>query len=395
MKRILLIVGFLCFTFQIVFSQEEISEIDSLSNKASEYLENYRFDKALDIYSDLYLKDSLNLSLLAKIGSCNYKLGRYSKAKKAYSALVDKDSLNTSALNQLGVIYNKEQNYNKALDSYVRLVNIDSTNSYYYRMLGSMHYKCNNILGAIASYETCLSYNKENLSVVADLSGIYTQLKDYERADTMLSVGLEQDSCNLRLLRSKARLKFATKKYDELLKVAEKIVYLRQDTNLYMVNLMGIANFRLKNYAESIEFMEKMIDAGQDTDMIHYYLGIAYRNEKKIDSSIEHFEKAIELGESKYMATFYTNLGISKEEKGTYMESIKAFQTAYKKSESKVLLYHLARNYDLYYKDKNTALTYYESYISSNDSVNVTLNGYSKHRISQLKEIMHFQTDSL
>lgn len=78
-----------------------------------------------------------------------------------------------------------------------------------------------------------------------------------------------------------------------------------------------------------------------------------------------------------------------------YAEAIKAYQTAYKSSKENILLYHLARNYDLYYKDKKTAVEYYEKYLLTQDSDNVSFMNYSEHRISELKEYIHFDIDTL
>jgi tetratricopeptide (TPR) repeat protein len=85
-------------------------------------------------------------------------------------------------------------------------------------------------------------------------------------------------------------------------------------------------------------------------------------------------------------------LALCFEEQGLLEKSIKSYQIAYKSSKQNILLYHLARNYDLYYKDKSTALSYYERYLAMNDSDHIPLLGYSKKRISELKEIIHFDT---
>lgn len=71
------------------------------------------------------------------------------------------------------------------------------------------------------------------------------------------------------------------------------------------------------------------------------------------------------------------------------------FQAAYKSSRNKILLYHLARNYDSYYKNKKTDLLYYEKYLATYDSANNNYQEYSKYMVSELQKIFHFEIDSL
>ena len=44
---------------------------------------------------------------------------------------------------------------------------------------------------------------------------------------------------------------------------------------------------------------------------------------------------------------------------------------------------------------KNTALLYYEKLLAQNDTGNVQLKDYSEHRINELKEVIHFNIDTL
>ena len=83
------------------------------------------------------------------------------------------------------------------------------------------------------------------------------------------------------------------------------------------------------------------------------------------------------------------------EENENYKESIQAYQAAYRSSKNKILLYHLARNYEAYYSDKATALLYYEKYLAINDTNNIEFMEYSKYKISELKETIHFKLDTL
>ena len=76
-------------------------------------------------------------------------------------------------------------------------------------------------------------------------------------------------------------------------------------------------------------------------------------------------------------------------------KSIQYYKAAYTQKKDKILLYHLARNYDQYYKDKTTALKYYNLYLSENDTINSSFLDYTKARINEIKVEKHFSLDTI
>jgi len=167
------------------------------------------------------------------------------------------------------------------------------------------------------------------------------------------------------------------------------------DSSSLLLKLYGISQCHQQNYELAIKALEQVIAKNQTTEVVHYYLGLAYRNLGKLDKSVVHFDEAISTSTSENLGAYYTNLAVSYEEQGDLSKSIRAYQAAYAHSSKKELLYHLARNYDAYYKDKRTALRYYERYLAENDTDHVTFGDYSMHRISELKEVMHFELDTI
>jgi tetratricopeptide (TPR) repeat protein len=95
--------------------------------------------------------------------------------------------------------------------------------------------------------------------------------------------------------------------------------------------------------------------------------------------------KAIDEGITENIGTYYTQLARAYEDKKDYKNAIHYYHAAYEKSKSKILLYHLARNYDVYYKDKSTAMAYYRQYLASNDTIRIAKE-YSRHRLNTLSD---------
>ena len=96
------------------------------------------------------------------------------------------------------------------------------------------------------------------------------------------------------------------------------------------------------------------------------------------------------------LASYFTNLGAVFEEQGKFKESIQAYKLAYEESNDEILLYRLAKNYDVYYADKEIALKYYEKYLEkTDDSLNKKYTDYAKKRASSIKREIHFDIDTL
>ncbi|MGB0167594.1 MAG: tetratricopeptide repeat protein, partial [Luteibaculum sp.] len=390
MKTLILCLLLLAFVGSKPLQSQETSDSTAICALAKDYLTNYQYEKALNALDSCPNADSNNVEFLGKKAFCELQLGWLKKAEATYLKILELDTLALAARNQLAGLYLKRNQLDKALRQYKKLVNIDSTNSYYYKRLGDISLKMGEVASAINFYDYSLYQNAKDLEVISTLVKIYQGLELYAQADSLINQGLALDSSDTELILYQAKAAYKLKRYDEVLNCAEKILGNSRDTSTYLLKLLGVANFHESNYALSIKMLEKLIDQKADSEIIHYYLGLGYRELGNAQKSIMHFNLAISLGVSDYLATYYTNLAITLEEMGDHQAAIRAYQAAYKSSKDEILLYHLARNYDAYYKNKETALRYYKMYLASNDTDNVAFNDYSKYRISELKAIVHF-----
>jgi tetratricopeptide (TPR) repeat protein len=375
-----------------VFGQEIDGKFDTIDycKKGNEFLANYKFTKAIEYLNQCYHDDLQNIDYLKKVASCYSNLGQLNDAKRAYQQILRSDSTNTAIMNQLGLIYIKESAYKEALNLYERLVNIDVSNSYYFKKLAELSFKTQNITSAILYYERAYHLNSKDIETIAELSKIYQELDLHFKADSLIKVGRALDSTNVKLMLYQAKSDYEKKDYHAVIGGVNRILATSPDTSAYLLKLLGVSYFHAEDYPNAINYLEKVVQKNSETEVIHYYLGLAYRASGKFNQSISHFEKSIEFGISNNISAYYTNLAVTYEEQGKFGESIKAYQAAYKSSQDKILLYHLARNYDAYYEDKKTALRYYEMYLSANDSGSVEFKDYSKHRISEIKQVIHF-----
>lgn len=122
---------------------------------------------------------------------------------------------------------------------------------------------------------------------------------------------------------------------------------------------------------------------------------MAYQEIGKNEEAANYLTIAIELVITENIGNYCTHLAIVEKELGNYQKSIPYCKAAYSETKEKILLYRLARNYDTFYEDKNTALKYYQLYLKESDSANMEYLEYSKDRIDELKVAKHFSLDSL
>jgi tetratricopeptide (TPR) repeat protein len=155
------------------------------------------------------------------------------------------------------------------------------------------------------------------------------------------------------------------------------------DTIPAYARLLGISYFQLERYDKVLPLMKYLLDRDMKADWIYYYIGSSYQQLQQPDSAITYINKAIEAGISENISNYYTQLASSYEDKKDYKSAIKYYKAAYESSKADILLYHLARNYDVYYKDKSQAIAYYKRYLNSDDTIKIAKE-YTKYRLDEL-----------
>ena len=87
---------------------------------------------------------------------------------------------------------------------------------------------------------------------------------------------------------------------------------------------------------------------------------------------------------SENITQYYVQLAASYENVGDFKSAIKYYKAAYETSKKDILLYHLGRNYDVYYKDKSTAIAYFKRYLDSDDTIKLAKE-YTRSRLNELE----------
>lgn len=378
----------------LLLSQSLLAQTPKTScTKADSLLAEFRFGQAISALEQCLQQDSSQRTL-HQLAYCYYEQGNYPKAKTCYQRLLHRDSADQRALDRLGSIYLREDNYRKATDLFGRLIRLDSSQSRYHKKAAIAAYQSGRAQLAQKHYQHAHRLNPTDLSIITALSILYQQQQNIPQAQQMIRKGLQLDSTNTKLTITGAQLYFNLKQYDSSLVLLKSLLRQKQDTTIKMVRMLGLSYYFEKQYEKCIPFLEQFLEKDISTDIIHYYLGNAYSALEDTKNATFHYEMAAQEGVSENIATYFTRLGMLYESQKQFAKAIRAYQSAYDYEPSNALLYHLARNYDVYYKDKSIALDYYQRYLSLQDTGNLDYMDYSRQRATALREMLHF-TDTL
>ena len=392
------------------------------------YYSSYEFQKAVNSVSLESQLPASDFYLLAKSYS---KLGQSEEALKAVKKALEQDSLNVTYLNFLGEQQLKLDDKMGAYLIYLQLSILQPNNAYYFKRMGQALtnspytsisraqlffvfkdssrtnlnretlLKARKFLDSLnlpthvyAAFERAIELNPNDVESKIALIEISLKINNVGRADVLNRSCLEQHPENKKFVMQAINIAYRLRDYKDVVSKCN-LYYNIADSNLVVQKLEGIAQFHLNEFEKCIQRLSNVIKVDEDSEVLHYYVGLSYQEIGNNEEAANYLGKAIELGISENIGNYYTRLAIVEEELGNYQKSIQLYKAAYSETKDKILLYHLARNYDTFYKDKNTALKYYQLYLEENDSSNMEYLEYSKDRVNELKVAKHFSLDSL
>lgn len=349
--------------------------------EANEFIENFQFEKALSILRQL--PDTSDIRVPLQKGYCFSRLGNYNDAIENYKQALAIDSLSKVALNQLGQVYSKVSRFDDAEVCYKKLIDIDSLNSFYFKQYAALASTTNRDSIAGLLYKKALQLNPRDVESTISWGNILLTDERYFTIDSLVLNALTNDSLQPSILLLKAKSQMAQHQYKATVATVTKILE-RNDAQAIHARLLGISYFQLKVYDKTVEWMNFLLLSGVKSEWVFYYLGASYQELGDMPKSIENMNKAIESGISDNIEIYYSQLAKSYEDAKDYKNAIRYYQAAYEKSKTKILLYHLARNYDVYFKDKSAAIGYYKRYLASDDTIKLARE-YAKHRLRVLE----------
>jgi tetratricopeptide (TPR) repeat protein len=370
------------FTSCLALQAQDLSiENKSLTQQADDLISNFQFDRAIRLLNSA--SDSASINVLQRKAYCYARLGNLADAIAQYENILQVDSLHRNTLHQIGQLYSRTGQYISAKSCYEKLIAFDSTNSYYYKQYAIVAENANDFATAIPYYTRTLQLNQKDIEAYVGLGNILLEFEDYASADSILTQGVQfTNSAQLRLMLAKALL--GNSKYNQVIEQVNQLLQ-NADTTLIHARLLGVSYFQTDKFKEVIQCMNYLERNEIKQDWVYYYLGASYQQLNDSQKAILYIEKAIEAGISDNISVYYTQLAANYEQIKDFKNAIRYYKAAYESTKSDILLYHLARNYDEYYKDKAQALAYYKRYLKSDDTIKVAKE-FSRQRVEQITD---------
>ena len=388
MRLLTLLLG-LCLAISARAEQDSLShfQLDEQFSQAQQLIQSFQFDQAILILTDCLHYDEENLEYQLQMAYCYLQTGRYQDATWFYQAILDKDPRNLNALSSLGSIAERIGNYRQAEDYYLKMIDIDTSNAYYFKRAAYASLRLNEPFKAVARFNIAHQITPNDLETIDQLSDLYLKFNQLDYVEDILEKGLKLDQQNIKLLQNQARLAQKKKDYPVIVEAIQKTMVLGDSAKYYQM-MIGVAYMQLDSLEQGIFHLERLVEKKADSEYTHHYLGLAYQEKEDAEKSAYHFEQAIAMGIADKQYLFHADYARLLQKESQFREAIDHYQKAYEYKAKPVFLFHLARCNDQAYADKRLAERYYRQYLESGHE---QYQAYTKQRLENLKEIIHFQ----
>ena len=356
-----------------------------------ESIDNYKktvefLEKAITIKDDKKAKLKL-----AK----NYR--RLKKSKKAiliYEEILLKDSLNLVLQYQLGKLYLITRNAEKGAAIFKYLIKMDATNANYSYHLGLAYTLKGQRNLMINSFIATFEKDTLHLKAITRLAKSFKKLKDIDSTQLFVDKGLVLSPNHFELNQLKINQLFKDKKYKETLPFLLNIDSLhKKDT--YSINALGKVYYNLDSLEKSKKYFTKLSYIDKENYKANTYLGHIAMKEKDYKAAMINYMVATFKGQEDRDEEYY-GLAMMYYETKKQKLAMKALEQAFNENKGNYrALYQLAKISDDYYKEKKIAYRHYNRYIERFYDSDEDIAAFVRSRIKEIKKEYFLRGETL
>ena len=327
---------------------------------ANAYKRIKKFNKAVKIYEEVLVKDSLNLVLKYQLGKLYLSAKKGEKAIATFKNLVKKDSLNANYFYQLGTAYALKKDRNRMINSFLDTYAIDST----------------------------------HFNAVLRLASSFNKLKEKDSTQLFVKKGLELDSNHVALNKLKVNQLYRDKKYVEAIPFLLKLDTISKN-DTFPTSMLGRTYYNLDSLEKADTYFRKLYFKDRENYKSFTYRGHISLKQKKFKAAEMQYRMATFIGKEKRDEEYY-GLGTVNYELKKTKEAIFFFEKAYTENRKNYkALYQVAKLSDDYYKDKSIGYKKYVSFIERFKSKDKVMTTFVKKRISDIKKAYFLRGEKL
>ena len=209
----------------------------------------------------------------------------------------------------------------EALNDALRLVQLQPAKAARWRSVGNLWRKQQQPDSALAYLSKAYELAPGDLKTVADLGSVLVDGKQFDKADSLIDLGLDKDSINIPLLKLRVASAFLNKHYEEALDPGEKLLRLNEPS-LQALGWTALSYYNLKKYPDCIRVCEGMQGMGMDIEAVYYYESRAEAKLKHYAESDSLLRKALSKAISKTAEWYYDDLGDNYESQKDHRQSL-------------------------------------------------------------------------
>lgn len=218
--------------------------------------------------------------------------GEYKQAKELLDkCLADEPDLYSAHL-LMGQIYFNEDRIDKAQISFNKTVELNDQCDQGWYWLGEVSSVKGGFEDAANYYSRAMEIVPSDSKYIVSLASAYAQMRDYEKAITLLDRKIKAFSGDVSLVKAKADILTRCGRKDEVVKVYEKAVLLNGDS-LELIETLGYCYLMEQNWAGAKDMFERLVNEG-DAGKRNEYLGIlstCCMNTEEYDVALGYFDK--------------------------------------------------------------------------------------------------------
>ncbi|WP_299891173.1 tetratricopeptide repeat protein [uncultured Lacinutrix sp.] len=358
----------------------------STFNAIDSIMANGNFSKAITLLESENINNSSH-----RLAKAYNAIGNYDKAISNYTAAIKNNPDNTLIKYEYGKLLSKIKANKDALLVFKTLIEIDNTNPNYYYELGVILARLEQTKASQNSFKETYKLDSTHQKAIFKLAKYSLQKKEFERLDTLITVGLNSYAKNAALTSLKAQSMYAQRKYAKAINWFEKLLELGEKSQ-FIYEKLSFACAKEVEYKKAIEYLKKALLYDPKNTGNLYRLGSLYNAihdyenaEKNIKLSLQLQDEPLDIQYSN-LATVYNRLKKPR-------EAVKYFNKALKENpNNKQVKFYIVVTKSSYYKTIESRIKLFETFIKENpESIYLE---FAKQKLSKLKTEQFMNADN-
>jgi tetratricopeptide (TPR) repeat protein len=331
-------------------------------NKVLDYFQEQQFDEAIEYLQPIVAADSANQQALRYLGYAYYMSENVKTAQQCYLRMFANDSVNVTANHYLATIY-YNRDPDRAMQFFARLIKLQPNTAHYYRGLGELLSRSKLKDSALLFLELAYALAPGDGRNLVSLAEVLIDLKNYNKADSLLETGLAKDSMNVSFLRSRIRSAYEAKDYKNAILPGERLIR-SGEISLSALTKLVLSHYNLQQYDDCVRVCEYMLSVGLEVEAVYYYEAKALAKLKDYEKSNVLLRACLDRSISNTSEMYYFAYGENYEATRQYKKAVAAYDTAFYLFKSPLALYSCGRIYEVELKNEALARQYYIRYLA-------------------------------